>query len=66
MLLVLNLPYLLLHLLLQLSNESLGSHKQPVLLTAQRFIDQLEQQVQNQVWQIKDQEKRAKQMLLMM
>jgi len=65
MLLVLNLPYLLLHLLLQLSNESLGSHKQPVLLTAQRFIDQLEQQVQNQAWQIKDQEKCAKQMRLM-
>jgi len=62
MLLVLNLPYLLLHLLLQLSNESLRSHKQPVLLTAQRLM---EQQVQNQAWQIKDQEKCAKQMRLM-
>ena len=55
-LLVFDLPCLILDLLLQLINKPLGSQQDRLLVAAQRLIAQLEQQVQEQVWQIQDKE----------
>lgn len=43
----------------------MGSHKQPVLLTAWKLFHQLGQQLQNQAWQIIDQGKHATEVHLM-